>query len=40
MKVIKSKEFWIGAISVTIIIKWGDKIPVVGGAVARAKAAL
>ena len=37
MRVLKSKEFWIGAVSVWALLKFGDKLPVVGPYVGRLK---
>lgn len=34
---LKNKEFWYGAIAVYLVLKFGDKLPVVGPFVARAK---
>jgi hypothetical protein len=40
MNIVKSKEFWIGAAVLAVVLKFGDKVPVAGAFVARAKAAL
>lgn len=37
MKVIQSKEFWIGAGALFLVLKFGDKLPVVGPYVAKVK---
>ena len=37
MKVFKSKEFWIGAAVAVVVLKFGDKVPVVGPYVAKLK---
>jgi hypothetical protein len=36
--ILKSKEFWYGAVSLYLLLKFGDKLPVVGPTVARLKA--
>lgn len=40
MKVVKSKEFWMGAVALAVVLKFGDKVPVANAFVGRAKAAL
>lgn len=40
MKAIKNKEFWIGVAALAVVLKFGDRVPVVGGAVSKAKAML
>ena len=37
MKVVQNKEFWIGVIAAVLILKFGDKIPVIGPTVAKLK---
>jgi len=37
VKVLKSKEFWIGAAAAVALLKFGDKVPVVGPYVAKLK---
>ncbi len=37
MKVVKSKEFWFGVVAAVAILKFGDKLPVVGPYVAKLK---
>ena len=37
MNVVKSKEFWIGAVVAVALLKFGDKLPVVGPYVAKLK---
>lgn len=37
MGMVKSKEFWVGAVVAVLVLKFGDRIPVVGGYVARLK---
>jgi hypothetical protein len=40
MKVVKSKEFWMGVAALAVLLKFGDKVPVAGPFVGRVKAAL
>jgi hypothetical protein len=37
MALLKSKEFWIGAAVAVAVLKFGDKLPVVGPYVAKLK---
>ncbi len=37
MSVLKSKEFWIGAAVAVALVKFGDRIPVVGQFAAKLK---
>jgi len=37
MGVLKSKEFWIGAAVAVALVKFGDRIPVVGSYVGKLK---
>jgi len=37
MAMLKSKEFWLGAGALFLLMKFGDKLPVVGPAVAKLK---
>jgi hypothetical protein len=37
MRVLKSKEFWIGAAVAVAVLKFGDKLPVVGPYVSKLK---
>lgn len=37
MNVIRQKEFWFGAAAVFLLLKFGDKLPVVGPYVAKVK---
>jgi hypothetical protein len=37
MNVVKSKEFWMGAAAVFLLLKFGDKLPVVGPYVGKLK---
>lgn len=37
MKVLHSKEFWFGAAALFVLLKFGDKLPVVGPYVAKIK---
>jgi hypothetical protein len=37
VKVLKSKEFWIGAVSVWALLKFGGGLPVVGPYVGKLK---
>jgi len=37
MNVVKSKEFWVGAVVAVLLLKFGDRIPVVGQYVSRLK---
>jgi hypothetical protein len=37
MKLLQNKEFWYGAAAVFLLLKFGDKIPVVGPYVAKVK---
>ena len=37
MKVLKQKEFWIGVGVAIAILKFGDRVPVVGPVVAKLK---
>lgn len=37
MKLITSKEFLLGALAAVLLVKFGDKLPVVGGYVAKLK---
>jgi hypothetical protein len=37
MKIIQQKEFWFGVAAAVLILKYGDKLPVVGPYVAKVK---
>lgn len=37
MRIVRSKEFWIGAVAAVALLKFGDRVPVVGPFVARLK---
>lgn len=37
MKILRSKEFWIGAAVAVAVLKFGDKLPVAGPYVAKLK---
>lgn len=37
MNVVKSKEFWIGVAVTVAVLKFGDKLPVVGPFVSKLK---
>jgi hypothetical protein len=37
VKVLQQKEFWFGAVAAFLVIKFGDRLPVVGPAVAKLK---
>lgn len=37
MNVVKSKEFWVGAVAAVLVLKFGDRLPVVGQFVSRVK---
>lgn len=37
MKIVTSKEFLIGVVAAVLLVKFGDKLPVVGGLVAKLK---
>jgi hypothetical protein len=37
MKILSSKEFWIGVGAAFLVLKFGDKLPVVGPYVAKVK---
>ncbi len=37
MKLLKSREFWLGAGALFLVLKFGDKVPVVGPYVAKIK---
>ncbi len=37
MNVLKQKEFWYGAVAVYLVLKFGDKLPVVGPYVSKIK---
>jgi len=37
VKILKSREFWYGAAALFVVLKWGDKVPVVGPYVAKIK---
>lgn len=37
MKVVQNKEFWIGVIAALVVLKFGDKLPVIGPSVAKLK---
>ena len=40
MKIVKSKEFWLGAVALAVVLKFGDKVPVVGAGVSKVKAVI
>jgi hypothetical protein len=37
VKVVQNKEFWIGVIAALVVLKFGDKLPVIGPSVAKLK---
>lgn len=37
MNILKSKEFWFGVGAAVVLLKFGDKLPVVGPTVAKLK---
>lgn len=37
MNMLKSKEFWIGVAVTVAVVKFGDRLPVVGGYVGKLK---
>lgn len=37
MKIVQSKEFWMGAGALFLLMKFGDKLPVVGPFVSKLK---
>ena len=37
MDMLKSKEFWLGAGALFLLLKFGDKLPVIGPTVAKLK---
>ena len=37
MSVLKSKEFWIGAVAAVVLLKFGTNVPVVGPYIAKLK---
>jgi len=37
VKIVTSKEFLIGVVAAVLLVKFGDKLPVVGGLVAKLK---
>ncbi len=37
MKIVKSKEFWLGAVALAVVLKFGDRVPVAGQAVSKVK---
>lgn len=37
MKILSQKEFWFGVAAAVVILKFGDKLPVVGPYVAKVK---
>lgn len=37
MSVVKSKEFWVGAVVAVLLVKFGDRLPVVGPYAAKLK---
>lgn len=38
MKIVQQKEFWYGVAAAVLLMKFGDKLPVVGPYVAKVKA--
>lgn len=37
MRVVKNKEFWLGVVALAVVLKFGDKVPVVGSGVSKVK---
>lgn len=37
MKILTAKEFWFGVAAAVVVLKFGDKVPVIGPYVAKLK---